>query len=204
MNATAEMQWRSPGYSMFSSVRARRRTCPIQVRCSTTSSGNSSDKGGSPPRRRGQSSGRQSGDPQGLSKVESVDSESVDELMEEGNAFEAGIASGFEDSREESNFVRVCLRYWRRCPDWYLQSSLLGSLGTRREVSLSLRFDWVDEPPCRRRTYILPTQQRTLLPDLPGWRLPLRSTTRRCPRSSGNRGGRHRSQSHARYLHVLS
>jgi hypothetical protein len=47
-----------------------------------------------------ESSGRQSGDLQGLSKIESVDSESVDELMEEGNAFEAGIVSGVEDSRE--------------------------------------------------------------------------------------------------------
>lgn len=42
----------------------------------------------------------QSGDLQGLSKIESVDSESVDELMEEGNAFEAGFVSGVEDSRE--------------------------------------------------------------------------------------------------------
>jgi len=43
-------------------------------------------------------SGEQSGDLQGLSKVESVDSESVDELMEEGNAFEAGVISGVEDA----------------------------------------------------------------------------------------------------------
>jgi hypothetical protein len=47
-----------------------------------------------------ESSGLQSGDLQGLSNVESVDSESVDELMEEGNAFEAGVVSGVEDSRE--------------------------------------------------------------------------------------------------------
>ncbi|HEY6768382.1 MAG TPA: hypothetical protein VI386_26805 [Candidatus Sulfotelmatobacter sp.] len=40
----------------------------------------------------------QSGDLQGLSNVESVDSESVDELVEEGNAFEAGIVAGVEDS----------------------------------------------------------------------------------------------------------
>ena len=40
----------------------------------------------------------QSGDLQGLSNVESVDSESVDELIEEGNAFEAGVVSGVEDS----------------------------------------------------------------------------------------------------------
>jgi hypothetical protein len=45
-----------------------------------------------------ESSGLQSGDLQGLSNVESVDSESVDELMEEGNAFEAGVVSGVEDS----------------------------------------------------------------------------------------------------------
>jgi hypothetical protein len=49
-----------------------------------------------------ESSGLQSGDLQGLSNVESVDSESVDELMEEGNAFEAGVVSGVEDSRERN------------------------------------------------------------------------------------------------------
>jgi len=43
-------------------------------------------------------SGGQSGDLQGLSNVESADSESVDELLEEGNAFEAGVVSGVEDS----------------------------------------------------------------------------------------------------------
>jgi hypothetical protein len=43
-------------------------------------------------------SGLQSGDLQGLSSVESADSESVDELMEEGNAFEAGVVAGVEDS----------------------------------------------------------------------------------------------------------
>jgi len=42
----------------------------------------------------------QSGDLQGLSNVESADSESVDELLEEGNAFEAGVVRGIEDSRE--------------------------------------------------------------------------------------------------------
>jgi len=47
-----------------------------------------------------QSSGLQSGDLQGLSNAESVDSESVGELMEEGNAFEAGVISGVEDSRK--------------------------------------------------------------------------------------------------------
>jgi len=44
--------------------------------------------------------GNQAGDLQGLSNVESADSESVDELLEEGNAFEAGIVSGVEDAGE--------------------------------------------------------------------------------------------------------
>src|SRR5438309_7966975 len=46
------------------------------------------------------SSGLLAGDLQGLSNVESADSESVDELMEEGNAFEAGVVSGVEESRK--------------------------------------------------------------------------------------------------------
>jgi hypothetical protein len=43
-------------------------------------------------------SGGQAGDLQGLSDVEAADSESVDELLEEGNAFEAGVVSGVEDA----------------------------------------------------------------------------------------------------------
>jgi hypothetical protein len=42
--------------------------------------------------------GEESGDLQGLSNVESADSESVDELLEEGNAFEAGVVGGVEDA----------------------------------------------------------------------------------------------------------
>jgi hypothetical protein len=50
----------------------------------------------------------QSGDLEGLSNVESADSESVDELLEEGNAFEAGVVWGVEDSRErEGKEVRT-------------------------------------------------------------------------------------------------
>ena len=41
-------------------------------------------------------SGGQSGDLQGLSDVEGSDSESVNELLEEGNAFEADVVSGVE------------------------------------------------------------------------------------------------------------
>ena len=43
-------------------------------------------------------SGVQSGDMQGLSAVEGADSESVEELLEEGNAFEAGVVMGVEDA----------------------------------------------------------------------------------------------------------
>jgi hypothetical protein len=47
--------------------------------------------------RRSRSAG-QSGDLQGLSGVESADSESVDELIEEGNAFEAAVVAGVESA----------------------------------------------------------------------------------------------------------
>jgi hypothetical protein len=53
-------------------------------------------------------SGEESGDLQGLSNVETADSESVDELLEEGNAFEAGIISGVEDAgKREGREVRT-------------------------------------------------------------------------------------------------
>ena len=51
----------------------------------------------SPPRPGGHSGG-QSGDLQGLSSVEGADSESVEELLMEGNAFEAGVVMGVEDA----------------------------------------------------------------------------------------------------------
>ncbi len=43
-------------------------------------------------------SGGQSGDLQGLSGVEGADSESVDELLEEGNAFEADVVAGVQQA----------------------------------------------------------------------------------------------------------
>src|SRR5260370_35141364 len=43
-------------------------------------------------------SDRQSGDLPGLSSVESADSESVGELLDEGNAFEADVVTGVEDA----------------------------------------------------------------------------------------------------------
>jgi hypothetical protein len=41
---------------------------------------------------------QRSGDVQGLSNVERADSESVEELLEEGNSFEAGVVKGVEDA----------------------------------------------------------------------------------------------------------
>jgi len=46
-------------------------------------------------------SGAQSGDLQGLRDIESADSESVDELVEEGNAFEADVVAGVEHADED-------------------------------------------------------------------------------------------------------
>ena len=43
-------------------------------------------------------SGRQSGDLQGVSRAEQADSESVDELVSEGNLFEAGAVAGVEEA----------------------------------------------------------------------------------------------------------
>jgi hypothetical protein len=48
--------------------------------------------------RPGSRSAGQSGDLQGLSDVEGADSESVEELLEEGNAFEADIVAGVESA----------------------------------------------------------------------------------------------------------
>lgn len=46
----------------------------------------------------GPESAGQSGDAEALSRSEDVDSESVEELVEEGQAFEAGVISGVEDA----------------------------------------------------------------------------------------------------------
>jgi hypothetical protein len=50
----------------------------------------------------------QSGDLQGVSNVQGADSESVDELLEEGNAFEADVVTGVEDAaRADEREVRT-------------------------------------------------------------------------------------------------
>jgi hypothetical protein len=50
------------------------------------------------PKGLGANSGGQSGDLQGLSNTAGADSESVDELLEEGNAFEAEVVEGVENA----------------------------------------------------------------------------------------------------------
>jgi hypothetical protein len=59
------------------------------------------------PKSRVARAGTGAGDLQGISVVEDVDSESADELLEEGQAFEAGIVSGVESAgnAEESEVV---------------------------------------------------------------------------------------------------
>jgi hypothetical protein len=46
----------------------------------------------------GKAASRQSGDLQGLSRAQQADSECVDELVEEGNLFEAGAVAGVEEA----------------------------------------------------------------------------------------------------------
>ena len=53
-----------------------------------------------PPETLKERSGGQSGDLQGLSNIEGADSESVSELIEEGNAFEADAVAGVEHAGE--------------------------------------------------------------------------------------------------------
>ncbi len=66
-------------------------------------------------------SGGQSGDLQGLSMVEGADSESVDELLEEGNPFEAGVVTGVEDADDaEEKEVRTHEVLEDDVPDEYL------------------------------------------------------------------------------------
>jgi len=50
------------------------------------------------PKGLGTRAGVGAGDLQGISILENVDSESAEELLEEGQAFEAGIISGVEDA----------------------------------------------------------------------------------------------------------
>jgi len=57
-------------------------------------------------KREGPQSGRLSGDLQGLSTIESADSESVAELLEEGNAVEADAVAGVEAADDDNREVQ--------------------------------------------------------------------------------------------------
>src|SRR5438128_11941481 len=48
----------------------------------------------------GARAGEQSGDLQGLSNIQGADSERMEELLEEGNAFEAAVVNGVEDAED--------------------------------------------------------------------------------------------------------
>jgi hypothetical protein len=52
-------------------------------------------------------SGRQSGDLQGLSRIEGADSESVAELLEEGNPFEADVVAGVQAADADEGEVQT-------------------------------------------------------------------------------------------------
>ncbi len=59
-------------------------------------------------------------DDEGLSSIPSADSESVDELLDEGNAFEAGIVSGVEEADGSDAEVRTHEVPEDDVPDEYL------------------------------------------------------------------------------------
>ena len=75
---------------------AKKKTGKKQIRKGRARSGAAGfSRAGQGPR-----SGEQSGDLQGLSRSETANSESVDELLEEGNAFEADAVSGVEEAED--------------------------------------------------------------------------------------------------------
>ena len=65
---------------------------------------------------------RQSGDLEGLSRAELADSQSVDELVEEGNVFEAGAVAGVEAADgQDTKEVRTHEVPEDDVPDEYLE-----------------------------------------------------------------------------------
>lgn len=92
-------------------TRAKKTVKKKQVKKKESSKGSSSRKKQIPSRRaqqlesslsrRGARASEQSGDLEGLSRAEQADSESVDELVEEGNVFEAGAVAGVEEADDQ-------------------------------------------------------------------------------------------------------
>src|SRR5438552_1770468 len=88
---------------------AKKKPRKKQAKSKRTAVRKATAKGGTRSRKaRDLTSGRESGDLQGLSRVPTADSESVEELMEEGNALEGDVVSGVEDAdRAEGKEVRT-------------------------------------------------------------------------------------------------
>jgi len=76
--------------------KAAKRKKPVVLKKKRREDGHSVDTAAFAPEGIGARSGGQSGGLQGLSNIPSADSESVDELIEEGNAFEAEAVQGVE------------------------------------------------------------------------------------------------------------
>ena len=72
----------------------------------------------------GAHSAGQSGDTQGLSNAEEADSESVEELVEEGQGFEAGVVAGVEDVDASQGEVRTTQVSEDDVPLEYLEQDL--------------------------------------------------------------------------------
>jgi hypothetical protein len=72
----------------------------------------------------GTHSAGQSGDTQGLSNVEEIDSESVEELVEEGQDFEAGAVAGIEEADASQGEVRTRQVLEDDVPREYLENDL--------------------------------------------------------------------------------
>jgi hypothetical protein len=81
-------------------VRRRKPVREISSGSERSSLGSGTFETAAPPLRRGlgENAAGQSGDLQGLSRAEDVDSESVEELIEEGQSFEADVVSGVENA----------------------------------------------------------------------------------------------------------
>ena len=78
--------------------KAAKRKKPVVLKKKRREESHSVDTAADAPSGMGARSGGQSGGLQGLSNIPGADSESVDELIEEGNAFEAEAVKGVEDA----------------------------------------------------------------------------------------------------------
>ncbi len=80
--------------------KAKKRKKPAVLKNKRREESHSVDTLAAAPAGMGARSGGQSGDLEGLSDIAGADSESVDELIEEGNSFEAEVVHGVEDAPE--------------------------------------------------------------------------------------------------------